>query len=165
MWEGSKQGGAEERSYFVVGTLEAGEDGAKFGVMIFHEAAVSFGAARKCGFDVSSHFLQVIGGFHGEVAPGEAGHGVEFDEVHVVFGFASGFGEDFVEGEFLMEKGGSDIEGEVADFEFAIAAADAVLFFDDGDVESTAGENHSCGESSGTCSHDDDAFFLHVLLH
>lgn len=148
----------------MVGFLEAGIDFAHFDAVIGHVSAVAIGVSGKGFFDIGGHALDIGGGFHFEFAPGEACHGIEEGEVEVVFGFASGLGEDFVEGEFLVEEGGAGVEREVADFEFGVSTADAVLFFDDGDIEAPMGEDHTCCEASGPGSDDDDSFFSHFVM-
>ena len=86
--------------------------------------------------------MAITAGVERDLAPGEAGHGIEFYEVEIVFTFAAGFGEDFIKGKFLVEESGAGVEGIGAEGEAGVAAPDAVGFFQEGDLVAPMGEEH-----------------------
>ena len=60
-----------------------------------------------------------------------------------------------------MEKGGTDIEGVVAKFQFRIAASYPVTFFHHGDLEAAIGESHRRTQTTRASSHNEDMLLLH----
>ncbi len=158
------QGGAEESLEFVVRALEAGVNGSEFDSVIRHEAAISLTVTRESFFDVGFHEFAVAGGLHRELAPRELGHGVEQDQVHVILGLAAGFSENFIERELLVQKSRAGIEREVAHFQLGIASAHAILFFENGDIESSVSENHARRQTARTGANDNHFFLGHAVF-
>lgn len=132
--------------------------------MIIHEAEKVFRFSGKRLFNIGRHFFAVAAGFEREISPAQAGHGVELDEVHVVSGFAPRLGEDFVEGEFLVEKCGTGIVAIRTVLDGGISTSGHFVLFENGDFVTPVGEKHAGGESAGASANDDDAFFQNTEL-
>lgn len=144
--------------------MQAGKDGAQFLGVIFHEAMEIVFFPGKDRADVGSHLLAITTRFQGDVAPGEAGHGVKFDEIEVVLTPAADFGEYFIEGEFLVKEGGAGVEGIRAKVDAGISSTDASFFLQNGDLVTAMRKKHGCGESSGSCSDDNDVLLQKRII-
>lgn len=132
--------------------------------MIIHEAEKVFRLSGKRLFNVNRHFFAVAAGFEREISPGQAGHGVELDKVHVVFGFAPSLGEDFVEGEFLVEKSGAGIVAIRTVLNGGISTSGHFVLFENSDLVTSVGEKYAGGEPAGASANDDDAFVQNTEL-
>ena len=162
--EGFEEIFVEVRGKTSVGFEEEGEDRFEFGCVIIHEAEKVFRLSGKRLFDIGRHFFAVAAGFEREVSPAQAGHGVELDEVHVVFGFALGLGKDFVEGEFLVEKCGAGIVAIRTVLDGGISTSGHFVLFENSDFVTSVGEKYAGGEPAGASANDDDAFVQNTEL-
>ena len=82
--QGAQQTRPQVGAERLVGMLEARIDLAEFLRVIAHVAAESAAAARKHPLDLGGHFFRVAVGVERGVAPAEAGHRIEIDEIQVV---------------------------------------------------------------------------------